>query len=242
MVLSNSPKAFIPNFTSSKIPRIRDFQRETMSASVLPLKKWPTMYFLEKNTLSKLVEASEKETAGIFSPLIYNRENNIWFAGGKINWLRMKAVHENNLKERKLPFGTDYVSGCAMLVKKEVFKKIGLLSEDYFLYYEDSDFCARAKKKKIGCMVVPGSKMVHFEKSESDLSTKIYWLVISGLIFFEKNTPDAMKFFVRPYLHLRKVKNMLDNLNDKNKYAPIVKKAYFDFKIWKQNRKYPLSS
>ena len=127
-----------------------------------------------------------------------------------------------------------------MLVKKEVFKKIGLFSEDYFLYYEDADFCVRARKNGFECMVIPNAKSTHFEKSESDLSNKLYWLVISGLIFFEKNTPKILKFWVRPYLHLRKVKNMLDSLNNKNKYAPIIKKAYTDFKIWKQNRKYPL--
>lgn len=197
---------------------------------------------LEKDTLSKLIDASEKETAGIFSPLIYDRENRVWFSGGEIRWFKMKAVHKNTLQEKNLPHKTDYVSGCAMLIKKEVFKKIGLFSKDYFLYYEDADFCARAKKNGIDCMVVPSSKMTHFEKSESDLSNKIYWLVISGLIFFEKNTPDTIRLFVRPYLHLRKVKNTLDNFNDKNRYAPIVKKAYNDFKIWKQNHRYPLSS
>ena len=197
---------------------------------------------LEKNTLSKLVGIAERKKAGIFSPLIYDRENRIWFAGGKIKWLKMKTVHKSQAAKDTKPYLTDYISGCAMLIKKEVFKKIGLFSEDYFLYYEDADFCIRAKKNGFECMVVPSAKTTHFEKSESDLSNKIYWLVISGLIFFEKNTPKILKFWVRPYLHLRKVKNMLDNLNNKNKYAPIVKRAYADFKIWRQDRKYPLSS
>lgn len=196
---------------------------------------------LEKDTLSKLIETSEKEPAGIFSPIIYNRENHVWFAGGKIKWLKMKAVHENTFKESFHPYKTDYISGCAMLVKKEVFKKIGLLSEDYFLYYEDADFCIRARRNGFECTVIPNTKAIHFEKSEFDLSNKIYWLVISGLIFFEKNTPPIIRFWVRPYLHLRKVKNMLDNLSNKNKYAPLIKKAYNDFKIWKQQKKYPLS-
>ena len=43
-------------------------------------------------------------------------------------------------------FGLDYVSGAAMLVRRQVFEKIGLLDERYFLYYEDVEFCVRAKK------------------------------------------------------------------------------------------------
>jgi GT2 family glycosyltransferase len=197
---------------------------------------------LEKDALSKLIMTAEKEKAGIFSPIIYNRKNRIWFSGGTIKWLKMRAVHKSRVPEETSPYSTNYASGCAMLIKKEVFKKTGLLSEDYFLYYEDADFCIKAWKNGFKCLVVPDAKITHFEKSESDLSNKIYWLVISGLIFFEKNTPKLLKIWVRPYLHLRKVKNILDNLNDRNKYAPVVKKAYADFKVWKQNRKYPLSS
>jgi GT2 family glycosyltransferase len=197
---------------------------------------------LEKNTISKLIEAAEKEKASIFSPLVCNRTGDIWFSGGRIKWGKMRAVHVSSEPKDKDPYLTEYISGCAMLIKKEVFKKIGLLSEDYFLYYEDADFCVRAEKEGFKCAVIPEAKITHFEKSELDLSNKVYWLVISGLIFFEKNTPSACRIWARPYLHLRKVKNLLDNLNSRNKYAPIVKKAYNDFKLWKQSHKYPLSS
>lgn len=42
-------------------------------------------------------------------------------------------------------FGIDYLSGAALLVKREVFEKIGLFDERYFLYYEDVEFCRRAR-------------------------------------------------------------------------------------------------
>ncbi|MFA5777687.1 MAG: glycosyltransferase family 2 protein [Parcubacteria group bacterium] len=196
--------------------------------------------FLEKDTLSKLVESAENSKAGIFSPIIYNESGNIWFSGGKIIWSKMRAIHINERPNKKDAFSTQYVTGCAMLVKKEVFKKIGLLSEDYFLYYEDADFCLRAKKEGFDSMVVPTAKVIHCEKSELDLSNKIYWLVLSGLIFFKKNTPPAFRMLTHPYLYLRKIKNMADNLNNRNRYAPTVKKAYLDFKKWKENPKYPL--
>lgn len=190
---------------------------------------------LEKDTLSKLVETAEKERASIFSPLIYDRNNKIWFSGGKIKWTQMRAIHKNNRPKNKEPYTVEYISGCAMLIKKEVFKKIGLFSEDYFLYYEDADFCVRAKKEGFKCKIIPSAKVKHFEKSELDLFNKIYWLVLSGLIFFKKNSPAATKLWLRSYLYLRKTKNIIDNFNKDKKYAPIVKKAYNDFKIWKQN-------
>ena len=193
---------------------------------------------IEKDTLSKLVEAAENSQSSIFSPIIYNRDNKIWYASGEVKWTAMKAIHSTKILDDKNPYPAQYVSGCAMLIKKEVFKKIGLFSEDYFLYYEDADFCTRAKKNGFECAVVPGTKVTHFEKSESDLSNKIYWLVFSGLIFFEKNTLPPLRLLSNPYLYLRKIKNKIDGMNNK-KYAEAVKKAYLDFKKWKKNQKYP---
>lgn len=195
---------------------------------------------LEKDTLSKLIRSAENSKAGIFSPIIFNGNGKIWFSGGKIIWTKMRAIHINKKPNKKNSYPTQYVTGCAMLIKKEVFKKIGLLSEDYFLYYEDADFCLRAKKEGFDSIIIPEAKIIHYEKSELDLSNKIYWLVLSGLIFFRENTPLAFKALTHPYLYLRKVKNIVDNLNNKNQYASVVKKAYLDFKKWKRNPKYPL--
>jgi GT2 family glycosyltransferase len=186
---------------------------------------------IEKDTLSKLVETAEKEKGGVFSPVIYNQNSSIWFSGGIIRWSAMKTIHSTKIPNNN-PYATEYVCGCAMLIKKEVFKKIGLLSEDYFLYYEDADFCWRARKSGFDCMVVPNAKIIHFEKSELNLKNKIYWLVISGLIFFGKHTPSTFKFWTGPYLYLRKIKNTVDNFG-KKEYSEIVKKAYFDYKNYR---------
>jgi len=40
----------------------------------------------------------------------------------------------------------DYVCGCSILIRKQVFEKIGLLEPTFFLFWEEADFCMRAKK------------------------------------------------------------------------------------------------
>jgi GT2 family glycosyltransferase len=104
------------------------------------------------------------------------------------------------------------------------------LDEDYFLYWEDADFSLRAKNAGFKCVVVPASQIFHFEKSEKKREQKLYWLVVSGLIFFKKNTPWKLRAWVRMYLYLRKVKNWLDTFNKENKEAFAVQKAYKDFR------------
>ena len=49
--------------------------------------------------------------------------------------------------EKKVDDSIDYVIGASMLISKECFHEVGILCEDYFLYYEEIDFCLRAKKK-----------------------------------------------------------------------------------------------
>ncbi len=188
---------------------------------------------IKRSALLKLVDAAENDkNAGIAGPVIFKgNAGSTWFAGGEIKWLTMKAAHTNSgINPEAGSFKTQYVSGCAMLIKKKVFKRAGLLSEDFFLYYEDVDFCVQAKKKGFHSVIVPGAEAFHFENSEQNKKSKIYWLVISGLIFFKKNTPFFLKPWMYFYLFLRKRKNKRDLKSGRNEMALEVQRAYKDYK------------
>src|SRR5690606_34731910 len=140
-------------------------------------------------------EGEKEEHIGILSPVIFSEnKRDIWFSGGKVSWLKMRSKHEQGIKKKDV-YETEYVTGCAMLIKARVFKEVGLFDEDFFLYWEDADFCLRAKKEHFKNTVVSAGWVYHAEKSEKKNKNKIYWLVLSGLIFFRKNTP----FFLRPW-------------------------------------------
>ncbi|MDO9231223.1 MAG: glycosyltransferase family 2 protein [bacterium] len=180
---------------------------------------WPLIDLMDKN-----------KKVGIASPVILKNEtSNVWFSGGKIKWLKMKTEHqENNLKENY--FHSDYITGCSMIIKKEVFRKIGLLDEDYFLYWEDADFSIRAKRAGYKLAVCAGSHVWHLEKSQEKKANKIYWLVLSGLIFFRKNSPMYLRPWLFVYVLLRKIKNRKDVKRQKTPINESVQKAYRDFK------------
>ena len=55
----------------------------------------------------------------------------------------------------------DWVSGAAMLVRREVFERIGLFDEAFFLYYEETDLALRAAKAGFECWYVPASRVFH---------------------------------------------------------------------------------
>lgn len=186
---------------------------------------------VEKDFLSQLVKsASANEEAGILSPLIFTGDKkSVWFSGGKIDWLRMKTTHEQKLIKSDFA-DSDFISGCAMLVRAEVFRKIGLFDEDFFLYWEDADFSVRAKKAGFSLLVCANSHVRHFEKSEKAKRNKIYWLVLSGLLFFEKNASRAQKLWIFVYVFLRRIKNWNDVRKNKTEIDSAVQKAYGDFR------------
>lgn len=64
---------------------------------------------------------------------------------------------------------TDWVSGASMVIRKEVLDTIGLMDEAYFLYYEEVDFCLKAKKNGFKIYYIPDIEIIHAEGA----STKI---------------------------------------------------------------------
>jgi GT2 family glycosyltransferase len=64
----------------------------------------------------------------------------------------------------------DWVSGASMMIRREVFEKIGLLDEGYFMYFEETDFCLRAARAGWPTWYVPHSKIIHLVGQSSGVT------------------------------------------------------------------------
>jgi GT2 family glycosyltransferase len=56
---------------------------------------------------------------------------------------------------------TDWVSGASLIVRRAVLEQIGLLDEGYFMYFEETDLCLRARRAGWRCWYVPQARVVH---------------------------------------------------------------------------------
>jgi GT2 family glycosyltransferase len=136
---------------------------------------------LDSSCIDRLLQ-NWNNKIGAKSPKIINPENNkIWFAGSKIDWLRMCTEHIEKSSS------TDYLSGCVFLLSKETIKKTGLFDEKFFLYYEDADYSLRIKKTGLTLKIEPEAIAYHTESQSSTSEIKAYHLVKSGLLFFHKH-------------------------------------------------------
>jgi len=55
----------------------------------------------------------------------------------------------------------DALSGCALMIRREVFDRVGLLPEEYFFGFEDLDFCLRARKAGFNILCPPAARVLH---------------------------------------------------------------------------------
>ena len=105
----------------------------------------------------------------------------VWYGGGGFNWPRPypasheyfgRSVADVPPENRRI----DYAPTCCMLVKREVFERIGLMDEDYFVYCDDTDFCFRMKVAGCSMVFAPGLRLFHKVSSltgqESDFSIR----------------------------------------------------------------------
>ena len=107
---------------------------------------------------------------------------------------RLLAHRINRMPIIDEPHLVGWVSGAAMLVRREVIDAIGLFDAAYFLYFEETDFTLRAKRAGWDCWHVPTSRIVHLVGQASGVNTRdtrpkrrpAYWFE-SRRRFFVKN-------------------------------------------------------
>lgn len=88
----------------------------------------------------------------------------------------------------------DWVAGASMIVRRGVFEDIGLLDAEYFLYFEEVDFCLNAQRAGWKCWYVPSSRVVHLVGRSTGFTSRAgdrmrrprYWFE-SRRRYFEKN-------------------------------------------------------
>ncbi|MCQ2104906.1 MAG: glycosyltransferase family 2 protein [Fibrobacter sp.] len=107
--------------------------------------------------LENLLKKAEQTGAGITGSAIYDSNGN--FSGGVgLVHPKFASVKRGSLQQ---PERFDYIEGSSFLISPQCLAKIGPLSEDYFLYFEESDYCLKAKKAGLTLAWATDSVITH---------------------------------------------------------------------------------
>lgn len=124
----------------------------------------------------------------------------IWYAGGKIDWQNILGIHRGVDKVDNGQYDKitkiEFATGCCLLVKREVFEKVGLLDKGYFLYLEDLDFSVRVKKAGFQLVFVPKAIVWHKNLGttrQESATRQAYYYTRNRLLFGLKYASFATK-------------------------------------------------
>jgi len=117
---------------------------------------------LEK--MLNVFEADEK--IGIAGPILVDGEgrfqNECWgFKKTPLSTIKSKLSGSATRAEEEGIFEVDWVSGGAMIIRKNIFSELGGFDEKYFMYFEDVDLCLQAKKNGWKIAVNPAARVYH---------------------------------------------------------------------------------
>lgn len=127
-----------------------------------------TDVYLEKSAVRTMV--NNCDSTSIVAPLMYRGDINgidcenpdcleKWYAGGMLT----KYADSNScvFSEAKDNMEVEFITGCCMFIPRNVIDIVGLIDEKFFLYYEDMDYCIRARKKGVKLIYSPNTYLIH---------------------------------------------------------------------------------
>lgn len=166
---------------------------------------------VERDFLSKVVSTLEKDRSiGIAGPCIcsYADRNVIQAMGANINlYTGLTQGKCKGLKYKSIPKKdayVDYLGGACFVCKKEVFERAGLIPENYFLFFEETEFCLRVARLGYKLICVYESKVYH--KGSSTISKynglSYYLLNRNRVIFIRRNANYLQKAIFSVYIFI----------------------------------------
>lgn len=189
---------------------------------------------VDEKLLSNLLKAANSNTVVVPKIYYYEPHNLLWFAGGELDWQKGSAkhvgIHEEDHGQYDEKKYIDYAPTCCMLISNEVFGKVGLIDEEYFMYFDDTDFCARLNNAGICICYEPNAFMWHKVSSSSggeNSKTQVYYSYRNQLKYIKKYHEKIM-FKTRLYVFGRALIKYLLGVVKKNNDRLILK-AYIDY-------------
>jgi N-acetylglucosaminyl-diphospho-decaprenol L-rhamnosyltransferase len=172
----------------------------------------PDIIVNERGIQLLLEKLSSDSTIGVIAPRLLNEDGSLQESARKfpnpiiqaIRGFGLSAIFRNRKFYRsnlnldinlESDSQVDWVIGACMLIKREVFLKVGGFSEDFFMYYEDADLCLKLKKAGFKIIYCPGVGFVHSYQRQSAKS------VVSKLKLY--HIQSIFRFYYHKYLLYR---------------------------------------
>lgn len=144
--------------------------------------------YIDKNPKVGIVAPKLRQSEVVIQPTV-RKLPSVWGAV-KEYYLGIKNSYEAFIPQGGIPQKVESIVGAALLIRKEIFEKVGGFDERFFMYYEDLDLCRRLRKLGYDIVYFPKATIFHKvggsiserKKEYLETSAKIYHGLINYLI------------------------------------------------------------
>ena len=182
------------------------------------------LFFINNDTLLE-VRGERLEVRDLFRPLINRLESDakvgavcpkirFTWDNRPIQYAGYTPLSPITMRNRSIGFGEDdrgqydkahvtpYAHGAAMMVRREVIDKAGMMPECYFLYYEELDWSLMIRRVGYDIWYEPRCTIYHKESQTTGQQSplKTYYLTRNRLLFAHRNSPLRYRYFTYLYL------------------------------------------
>ncbi len=138
-----------------------------------------------------LAACAADPSIGVAGPKICyaDRPQTLWSAGGAIDWQRgvgrMRGLDAVDGRSFEQQADVDFVTGCALLVRREVLERVGLIDERFGMYFEEVEWCVRIGRAGWRIVYVPAGRVWHkIVPAQQEQSPRItYYMARNRLLF-----------------------------------------------------------
>jgi GT2 family glycosyltransferase len=150
---------------------------------------------VDPNCLYAMLCVGESDAAvGIVGPMVYHYDepNIIQSAGGQLGpyWESLHiAKNQPDRGQFQEPVSVDWISGCAILVRRAAIEQVGMLDARFFYYWEETEWCLRTSKQGWRVVHVPQAKVWHkgVQRDYRPKPTVTYYSTRNRLLMFSKH-------------------------------------------------------
>lgn len=188
---------------------------------------------IEADMITRLLQYANQQT--VVAPYMYtlskNGEKKEWYAGGSYDAATgevTQLLYANAERVNKY-YEVNFISGCCMLIHKEIISQVGGFEANFFLYYEDVDFCVKLQMNGIKMFYVPAAKLWHRVGGSSggEVSCASQYFGCRNSLFIAQKYKEILK--TDPYKLLCAVLEKRDYLKPNAPYNRYIQAAIMDF-------------
>lgn len=270
IVVDNGSTVFLANSWQSLYPHVKFIRSEQnlgfAGGNNLGIKEATGDFFFFVNNdteftdglIEKLVAVMDSNPKiGMVSPMIkyYSDKGLIQYAGyTRMNYYTCRNScigmrERDNGQYNNITAPTAYCHGAAMMVRRSAIEKAGMMSENFFLYYEELDWCEHIKRAGYETWVCTEALIYHKESVSVGKKSRLkeYFMNRNRILFIRRNAPFFSKLIFYPYFILLVVpRNILAYIKNKNyNFIPMLLKAVwwnFTHRTKSKNLGYPITS